>query len=301
MLKKIALVQNTESNIDTHKFNEIWDIKIIGLLQDFNTRNLKYLSIRHKPCENGVFLDGMEGNYLQRINLYTNTLPNVIDSTKATLVLPNFMKSLACYEQPMNNLLWNGCKCEHCTIYLGDLDEFLMCHKYYNFGFHQFKDLISCNLFVTIGEWLSRRLYDPNLSDLEYLKYPLNENTWNFHDNTFSVPFKCLNHKNYEECEFEGEEEVDIFYDANSEFEPCKFNERLFRPVGKAISHYINDLIIKIVDLNRGNAEDIELDNFKDLNDGMTTEKFSKIIINGICYNLDKELNGTNFFQNVYD
>ncbi|CUM45087.1 uncharacterized protein AC631_05079 [Debaryomyces fabryi] len=302
LLKKIAFVQNTEKVIDTHKYNEIWDIKVVGILQEVDTKTLKYISIRHKPCENGVFLDGMEGNYLQRVKLYTQTLPTAIESNRATLVLPNFMKSLSCYEQVMNNLLWNGCKCEHCAVYLGDLDEYLMCHKYYNFKLHQFKDIISSNLFVTISEWLSRRLHGNDiLSDLDYLKYPFKKNTWNFHDNLFSIPFKCLDHKNYEEHEYDDEEEVDIFHDALSEFEPCKFNDHLFRPVGKCVSHFINDLIIQIVDLNRGNAEDIELDKYNDLNDGTGIEKFRKIILNGICYNLDKELNGTSYFQNVYD
>ncbi|CUM47311.1 unnamed protein product [Debaryomyces tyrocola] len=302
LLQKIAFVQNTEKVIDTHKFNEVWDIKVVGMLQELNTKVLKYVSIRHSPCENGVFFDGMEGNYLQRVKLYTHTLPTAIESNRATLVLPNFMKSLSCYEQMMNNLLWNGCKCGHCAIYLGDLDEHLMCHKYYNLKLHRFKDIISSNLLVTISEWLSRRLHGSDiLSDLDYLRYPFKDNTWNFHDNLFSIPFKCLNHKNYEEHEYDDEDEVDIFHDAKSEFEPCKFDEHLFRPVGKCMSHFINDLIIQIVDLNRGNAEDIELDKFNDLNDGTGIEKFRKIIFNGICYNLDKELNGTSYFQNVYD
>lgn len=301
-LKKVAFIQNTEKIIDTHKFNEIWDIKIIGILQELDTRLLKYISIRHKPCENGMFIDGMEGNYLQRVKLYTHALPTAIESNRTTLVLPNFMKSLSCYEQLMNNLLWNGCKCEHCAVYLGYLDEYLMSHKFYNLKLHQFKDIISSNLFVTLGEWLSRRFYDTDiLNDLDYLKYPLKNNTWNFHDNLFSIPFKCLNHKNYEEHEYDDNDEVDIFHDAKTEFEPCKFNERIFRPVGKCISHFINDIIIQIVDLNRGNAEDIQLDKFNDLNDGTGIEKFTKIILNGICYNLDKELNGTSYFQNVYD
>ena len=82
------------------------------------------------------------------------------------------MKSLSCYEQMMNNLLWNGCKCDDCTIYLGDLDKHLMCHEIFlNFRLHQFKDIMSSNLFVTISEWLSRRLHGTDvLSDLNLLK-----------------------------------------------------------------------------------------------------------------------------------
>lgn len=301
-LKKISLLQNSEAEIDTHKYNELWDIKIVGFLQEIDTSCLKYLSIGHNPCERGVFVDGMEGNYLQRIKLYTETLPTTIDSKQVVLILPNFFKSLSCYEQPMNNILWNGCKCDHCKIYLEKLDEFLMMHKYYNLKSHHFKDLTSSNLFVTIGEWLSRRYFGCGVvSGLDYLKYPLNNVRWNFHDTMFSIPLRCLNHKNYEEHEFDEDVDVDVFYDAGSEFEKCSFDEHLYRPVCSSISHYTDNIIIKISDLNRGNAEDLEPHKFDDLNDGSGFDKWAKVSISGICYNLDKELNGTNYFENVYD
>lgn len=299
-LTKLSISQYTEKIIDTHKFNETWDINVFDMVKELNTRKLVQLSLRHAPCENGVFTDGMEGNYLHRIRLYSERLPELIDSGNVRLVMPNFVKSLSCYEQAMNNLLWNGCRCEHCEKYLTELDDFMMSHRYYNFELKQFRDLTTSNMFVTIGERLSRRFNFGNIiGDLYYFKFPMCKVFWDFHSNLFSIPFRCSAQHNIEEYEFD--EEVEVFYDARSTFEPCPFNAHLFSPIAKCISHYTDDLMTRICDLYRGNAEDMTLDSFKDLNDGTSFEKFRKVVLNGINYSLDKEINGTNYFESVYD
>ena len=57
--------------------------------------------------------------------------------------------------------------------------------------------------------------------------------------------------------------------------------------------------------LNRGDAEDIEIGKADELNDGGTdyggATVIEKIGLNGVVFNLGKELNGTNFSQNIYD
>ena len=299
-LSKLSITQYTEKGIDTHKFNEIWDINVFDTVKELTTGKLVQLSLRHAPCESGVFSDGMEGNYLHRIRLYAERLPELVDSGNVRLILPNFVKSLSCYEQAMNNLLWNGCRCQHCEKYLTELDEFMMSHRFYNFELKQFRDLTTSNMFVTISEWLSRRFnYGDIIGDLYYFKFPMCKVFWDFHSNLFSIPFRCSAQPNIEEYEFD--EEVEVFYDAPSTLEQCAFNAKLFSPVAKCISHYTDDLIARICDLYRGNAEDVTLDSFKDLNDGTSFEKFTKVVLNGINYSLDKEVNGTNYFESVYD
>lgn len=61
----------------------------------------------------------------------------------------------------------------------------------------------------------------------------------------------------------------------------------------------------RMIFLNRGDAEDIEIGKADELNDGGTdyggAPVLGKIGLNGVVFNLGKELNGTNFSQNIYD
>lgn len=299
-LKKVSLVQHSEGEIDTHKYNEIWEVKVFSFLEELIDSGLKLISIRHKPASDGVFFDGMEGNYLQRLQLYTDMLPKILQNSRTTLLLPNLLKSLACYEQPMNTLLWNGCKCSHCELYLSKLDDFLMTHRYYRFKNHAFKDLVSLTLISAIAEALTMRHCTHDLMpDFDMLRYPFNDTRWDFHSNNFSIPFKCLVDKNYKEHEFD--EDVEVFYDASEVVEACPFSLNLFRPVARAISHYVNDIVRTIISLSRGDAEDMEIGTSKDLNDGGAPNSFGILLLNGFYYHLDRETNGTNYFLNIYD
>lgn len=297
--QKLSFVQETYSRNDTHKAGQLWDLAIVNILKDLDTSNLIYLSIRHKCPQNGVYKDGMEGNYLQRIEFFSDFLPNYIESDKLTLCLPTLLKVLSCYEQPMNTMLWNGCKCPHCAKYLDLLDEFLLTHKYYNFDLQEFKDLITSNVFATISEWLSQRdSYRYVSNDILLYHFPLRRTLWNFHDNKFSISFRCLGHNNYEEYEFD--EDVDYFLDAEESIDPCRFQEFLFLPIAECFSHYVSDFIMRLCGLYRGNPENLRMDN-KDLNDGAIFEKFRRIYFNGLSFSVDKERNGTNFFETIYD
>ncbi|CCE81638.1 Piso0_002300 [Millerozyma farinosa CBS 7064] len=300
VLKKVSLVQHSEGEIDTHKYNEIWEVKVFSFLQELVDSGLKLISIRHKPASDGVFFDGMEGNYLQRLQLYTEMLPKILQNSRTTLLLPNLLKSLACYEQPMNTLLWNGCKCSHCELYLSKLDDFLMTHRYYRFKNHAFKDLVSSTLISAIAEALTMRHCTHDLMpDFDLLRYPFNDTRWDFHSNNFSIPFKCSVDKNYKEHEFD--EDVEVFYDASDVFEACPFSSNMFRPVARAISHYVNDIVRTVISLSRGDAEDMEIGTSKDLNDGGAPNSFGILLLNGFYYHLDRETNGTNYFSNIYD
>ncbi|CAI5760370.1 unnamed protein product [Candida verbasci] len=260
----------------THAENEIYDLNIFNFLNN-SFPKLIYLSISHKVPDLGNFVDGVEGNYFRRLNLYINILPTIIQSlnNKITLELSNLFQTFACYEQYMNTVLWNGCKCSHCEVYLGKLDTFLMYHKYFNNG--RFRDMNVSHLFSEIGYRLSKR------------------EIWNFHKTQNGKGFKCCDTKVIDQGEYD-EEDFD-----NKVVSDCEFNEVVYKGIPTSVSHYLNSLVIQILKLYRGNAEGNDVE-FNDGGDEQEHElMIRRIIINGIVYNLDKELNGTHFYENVYD
>ncbi|ABN67297.2 predicted protein [Scheffersomyces stipitis CBS 6054] len=321
-LEKLSIIQY--GVYTTHKSNEIFDMNIINFIdnlvqfqsQSITKSKLRYISIKHNLPGTANFDDGFEGNYLRRYKLFGHVLPKILvshrdeEQSKINLFLPNLFQSFACYDQPMNTMLWNGCKCQHCEEYLGKLDHFLMYHKYYNFRLKSYRDLNSSLIMFTIGHFLSQRLPENELlTGLCYLHFPLRNVLWNFHDNAIKVPFRCYDIQIVDQGEYDGEkddleEEEDVFHDAQDEISHCTYNSAVYnRNIPICISHYLDDLVLKLINLNRGNAESDDLGG--EFNDGGDSDdlklNINKLSLNGISFTLDKELNGTHFFEDLYD
>lgn len=310
-ISAIAIRQlNKQKHTFVHKFCENFDLITFSFLRQFS--RLWYVSIRHCPPENGILEDGLEGNYLRRRKLFTETLPDAIRHVKKggastvfavhpIIVFPNLLHLFACYEQAMNNLLWNGCKCEHCGPTLDLLDEFLMLHQYYNSQLSRFKDLTTSQLMSAIAGKLSERM-SPGGTDLDIENFPLCKIEWDLHTVPGWGPFRCLGHHVYEGAEYDDDE-----VESKQQVE-CKFKNSNLLPlsaIAKCISHYWENVVRRMIFLNRGDAEDIEIGKADELNDGGTdyggAPVLGKIALNGVVFNLGKELNGTNFSQNIYD
>ncbi|KAM3122551.1 hypothetical protein CJJ07_001315 [Candidozyma auris] len=313
-LKRLAIIQNSDHALNDHRYCEIWDLSVLDFVKHVveNSDTLFYLSIRHNVPPDGVIDDGFEGNYLRKVKLYTNLLPNLLATLQkhvVNLMLPNLVASLSCYEQPMNTFMWNGCKCEHCDKYLTKLDDYLLHHRYYSFKKHVFKDVLTVQLMRAMSEVLADRVvYDTNIGDMFQLTRPMRNLTWNFHDSKFSIPFRCLPVKTYEMADFEDEkaehkETHERFFDAEERENDCIFlrKEQFYPNYSIVVSHYLNDLIRKMINLNRGDAEDVVIGQEGDENDGFTNLRINKMLINGVNFNFDHEINGTIFFKNIYD
>lgn len=313
-LKRLAVIQNSSPELNSHKNTEQWDLIVFELVKSIvdASDSLFYLSIRHNVPMDGLIEDGYEGNYLRKVKLYTNLLPNLLAKVQrhvVNLVLPNLLASLSCYEQPMNTLLWNGCKCPHCDKYLLKVDDYLLHHRYYSLEKHVFKDMLTVQIVRTMSEVLSERVwYDPNLGDLFQLARPKRNVTWNFHNSKFSIPFRCLLVKTYEMADFEDDkaessEAGEQFFDAEQNENDCPFlcTEKFVPSYLILLSHFLDDIIRKMINLNRGDAEDVHIGGVNDENDGFTNLRINKMLINGIDYNFDHEINGTIFFTNLYD
>lgn len=311
-LRKLAILQLLERK--NHASNEHWDIAVLSFLKRLTAsyNNLTYLSIRHDTGNStGIINDGFEGNYLRRMKIYTEVLPQLLKRNqrrKLNLILPTLVSSLAFYEPAMNTMIWNGCKCGHCDVYLKRLDDFLFHHQYKNTETGLYKDLVSSNVIYAIGEVLQKRHYhDAAVGDLQLLKKPLKTVQWDFHTVDFSpAPLKCLPHENFKEGEFEDDREArkqpvsgQTSSDANV---PCRFlAKEAFANYAICMAHYADDLILKMVSLNRGNAEDVLIGTLEDENDGAVGLELNKVVISGITYHIDKETNGTAFFENAFD
>ncbi|CUM64230.1 uncharacterized protein PRCAT00001824001 [Priceomyces carsonii] len=298
-LKRLSITQCVVYS--DHQLNELFDFNVIDFLSDLcRTRTLKLLSIKHKLPNDCLFVDGLEGNFLRRERMYSELLSSKLSQKVFNLILPNLMMSFACYEQEMNTLLYNGCKCDHCVKHLELIDEFLFHHKYYNFKLHSFRDMTANQVIFTLSSYLSQRLVDDDLlTSFNALSFPMRKVEWNFHDNALRVPFRCLGWDVTDEGDFDAEQ--DLFFDAGDKILTCRFCSALDfnKNYGIVICHFLNGIVLAISDLNRGDAEDMVIGDR--LTDGMSPLPFRKILINGVDYNLDKERNGTNFFTNVYD
>lgn len=313
-LKRLAVIQNSNYIYNNHRYSEIWDLAVFNFVKHVveSSDTLIYLSIRHNVPPDGVIDDGFEGNYHRKVKLYTNMLPNLLATVQkhvVNLMLPNLVACLSCYEQPMNTFMWNGCKCDHCDKYLTKLDDYLLYHRYYSFEKGVFKDVLTVQLMRAMSEVLADRVvYDTNYGDLFQLSRPLRNLNWNFHNSKFSIPFRCLPVKTYEIADFQDEkaelkESHDRFFDAEEHENDCQFlrKESFVPDYSVVVSHFLNDLIRKMINLNRGDAEDVLIGQEDDENDGFTNLRINKMLINGINFNFDHEINGTIFFKNVYD
>ncbi|CAX40941.1 uncharacterized protein YMR258C homologue, putative [Candida dubliniensis CD36] len=299
-LKKLSIVQG--DTYSTHRENELFDLNVFNFLTNLLAIcDLKYLSIKHNIPNIGNLEDGSEGNYYRRSEMFMQTLPKIINSHNIVLILPNLFQSFAGYEQYMNTVLFNGCKCKHCQIYLGDLDEFMMYHKYYDASANakRYKDMNASHLLSEIGQQLNYRMVqDELLTQLNHLSFPLVNVLWDFHTNTNNKVFKCYDIQTIDQGEYD---EVDYEPEPNSP-KTCRFNKVRYQGIPKSVGHYVNQTIEKIVNLNRGNAESVDISNvLKDGGDLGFKLNMKKLIINGFNYIIDRETNGTHFYQNVYD
>ena len=94
---------------------------------------------------------------------------------------------------------------------------------------------------------------DELLTQLNHLSFPLVNTPWDFHTNTNNKPFKCYDIQTVDQGEYD---EVD--YEPTSPA-VCRFNKVTYQGVPKSIGHYVNQTIEKIVNLNRGNAESVDI------------------------------------------
>ncbi|KAI5970799.1 hypothetical protein CANMA_000218 [Candida margitis] len=306
-LNKLSIVQG--SVFPTHEINESYDLTMFNFINTY-IEHLSYLSIKHSVPQLGNFPDGFEGNYHRRYELYTTILPKLLTkSSKSTsnfiLDLPNLFHTFTCYEQYMNTVIWNGCKCEYCDIYLDKLDHFLFQHKYFDQDSQRYKDMNASHLLASIASNLNKRLIPSSslLTQLDQPSFPIWKCIWDFHSIENSKKFKCLekltiDQGEYDEGDYPDEEQVEI----------CESNKNFFARIPKAISHYMNDVIQEILNLHRGNAEarfdeqDLQfLKDGGDYDDLHQKSDLKKVLINGFAYNIDNELNGTHFYENVYD
>ncbi|RLV92795.1 Non-SCF-type F-box protein ROY1 [Spathaspora sp. JA1] len=295
-LTKISIIQG--DIFPNHVKNEIFDLNTFNFITNIlsTSPHMVYLSIKHQPLALGDFPDGMEGNYFRRRELFMKVLPKIINNHNIVLILPNLFESFAGYEQYMNLVLWNGCKCNHCDLFLDKLDQYLMHHKYYNGKFDSFRDMNASHLFTAIAYQLNQRMIkDELLTQLSHLRFPLTNRLWDFHSNSTPKDFKCFEEQLIDQGEYDEDQ------DHNPNVHRCEFDESVYIHIPVAISHYLNGLVLEILHLNRGNAEAEDDEKFMDGGDEGFRLNMRKFIVNGVSYILDHEINGTHFYENVYD
>ncbi|KAG7192591.1 uncharacterized protein KQ657_001691 [Scheffersomyces spartinae] len=276
----LSIIQDTPE-FSNHSRIETFELEILNFIKSLP--NLKLLYMRLWIPEESMYRDdGVDGNYLRRLKFYRELLPSGFHQ-KVTLILPNLVSSLASYEQAMNTVLWNGCKCQHCLNYLDYIDEYLFTHQYYNDSQDCFKDIVSSHVVSSIGQYLSQRMIVFNNPDIM-------DEFEDIHDH--------VSHRKHDH--YEG----DIFYDAENEMPlRCFFDEHVFNHnYGICISHYVNDLVRSLLRLHRGDAESRYIHELETTDgENFHSLKFNKVIINGINYVLNRELNNTAFYVNVHD
>ncbi|KAG7927827.1 hypothetical protein KL925_002185 [Ogataea polymorpha] len=210
-LRRLAILQRTVHR--DHNYTEKFDVAVTSLLASMpNNERLTELYIKHTPPLDAMIVHGFEGNYNKRRDLYHSTLPHLRGLER--LVCPTFVWSLACYEQLMSDLLWNGCTCDHCESFLSLFDEFIMKHHYYDAASGLEKDVISPCFFSCAAATLAARFVG---SPLEHL--PMLDVYWNFHS--------LLNMDH------------DAGYD-------CQFNQSFFRHLAACISHFLQDYVHEV-------------------------------------------------------
>ncbi|CAH6723470.1 hypothetical protein CLIB1444_15S01992 [[Candida] jaroonii] len=290
-VKKLVLIYTQPYD---HKTSELIDLSLLKFFN--NPLNINYIVIKYNPPKDGLIDDGFEGNYLRRIRILT-TMIKIISRwpVKVNLVLPDFLQVLSCYEQSMNHMMWNGCKCVHCDKYLVELDDFIHRHKYWDQKLNYWKDLDNSIMINQLGQFFQYRY--TNTTEYDYLNQ-LQLVDFNIHKNFFSgIDFQCFDSENVEHSEYNDEE--DVFFDALETVKHCKFNE-LFQHLNISMIHYLETIIVSLIDLDRGDAESRDLiDEF--LNDGENQINLCNLGLNGFQFYFDSEINGTNFFKSYYD
>lgn len=281
-----------------HDVNEKIDVNIYKWLV-FNAdefQNLNYFAILYNTPRKGEIKDDFDGNYLKKVEILTAIVQTINKfNLPVNVVLPNYLEILTCYEQRMNHIMWNGCKCDHCSVYLDKLDHFIHFHKYFDDKMNYWKDLTNPIVLNNLAQYFSTRYLNTNSFD--YMT-DIQLTDWNLHSNSFApIEFQCFYSQTVYESEYN--EDGDVWYDALSDPKDCGCS-KLFLQLNICMIHYLQDIVRKIVSLNRGDAESREF-HIEDMNDGDEVMKIPNLLINGFQFVFDKELNGTNFFESYYD
>lgn len=209
-LKKISFVQKTGHR--DHNYTEKFDFHITEMLKNYPGKGtLKYLSVRHMPPSDFNVEHGFEGNYLHRKELFVNLFPSL--TGLEVLVCPTFVQSIACYEQMMSNLLWNGCRCNHCDDYLPIYDKYVMGHRYYDDMKSQMTDVVSPILFGNASNILASRM--SGICDLFDDSFPYMQRYWDFHTADYQI----------------------------SHFAPCSIDRSAFPPICTCIAHFLQEYV----------------------------------------------------------
>lgn len=234
-LEKLSIVQKTIHK--DHNYTEKFDFLVTNFItasSDMFVDSLKFLAVTHSPPidgnilnetdqKNDLLITGFEGNYIKRKRMWYRVLPAL--HGVETLVMPNFIQSCSCYEQVMSDMLWNGCKCPHCTDYLPLFDKFIMGHKYYNKNNGRHLDILTTNFFAISSFKLSSRLIPTRalvtgLTEFGASELPPNRVTFNFHD-AIGITERT-----------DDERVIDLDKE-------CSFNQSAFRPLVKCLSHFV--------------------------------------------------------------
>lgn len=203
---KLALIQKTIHR--DHNYTEAFDMHVTEFLKALPNRlNLKELHISHAPPVDFNVNFGFEGNYLHRKSLFEAVLPLL--SSLETFNCPSFMQSIACYEQLISDLLWNGCKCPHCDDYLPIFDKYILNHKYYDEVKSHLTDMISPILIGNAAAVLSKRGNTQKLTG--WWSMPMLNRFWDFH----SAPYQITH------------------------LSDCQMDKSAFRPLIKCIAHFL--------------------------------------------------------------
>ncbi|GMM31004.1 Roy1 protein [Martiniozyma asiatica (nom. inval.)] len=230
-LKSISFIQRTVHR--DHNYSEKFDFYITNFLSKLpDRRKLNYLSIRHSYPLDFMAVNGFEGNYLHRIEMYKELLPKL--SQLRTLVVPSFMQTLACYEQLMSDLLWNGCECETCKDYASIFDDYVQNHKYFLGYSGTFVDMFTAFLFGTSGHVCASKMV--NNCDLFPFKYPSLVNYWDFHSGGHEI------------------EHMD-------EYVECNMDKTAFKPIMSLIDHFLIEYV-KIIGELSSSVENVHLSGF---------------------------------------
>lgn len=205
-VRKLALIQKTMHR--DHNYTEAFDMHIVEFLKKYPSISyLKELSINHTPPVDFNIGFGFEGNYLHRKSLFESVIPLLTNLD--IFNCPSFMQSIACYEQMISDLLWNGCKCQHCDDYLPIFDTYIMNHKYYDEVKSRLTDMISPIVFGNAAVILSKRGDSGRL--IEWSAFPLLNRFWDFH----SAPYQITH------------------------MSECNIDKSAFHPIAKCIVHFL--------------------------------------------------------------
>lgn len=297
-LRQIRKLMIYQSNPYDHNKNEVISVKIYKWLvvnrDEFES--LSYFGMIFNTPLKGEIQDDFDGNYLKKIEILVAVV-QVINTFKhpVNVVLPNYLEVLTCYEQRMNHIMWNGCKCSHCSVYLDKLDHFIHFHKYFDDKMNFWKDLTNPIVLNNLAQYFSTRYLNTNPFD--YLT-DIQLTDWDFHKNSFApIQFQCFYSQTVYESEYN--EDGDVWYDCLTEPKDCGCS-KLFLQLNICMVHYLQDIMRNIISLSRGDAESREIAS-ENMNDGDLPVRIPNLSINGFQFVFDKELNGTNFFESYYD